>query len=967
MNTLQKTTLCLLLLLVTAGSARADSPAEHYLRFQVDNPKELNQISLIISIARVQGDTVYAFASDSELAAFDSQDYNYTLLPHPSSTISPRMAATASTAAEAWDSYPTYSAYVAMMNQFELDYPAICRIVSAGTTVNGREILFAVISDNINAEEDEPEVMQTSSMHGNETAGYVLMLRLIDSLLVSYGTDPGITRLVDSCEIWINPLANPDGTYRTSDSSVSGATRANANGVDINRNFPDPAAGPHPDGQLWQPETIAMMNLALAHSFTLSVNYHGGTEVVNYPWDTWSRRHPDDTWYRDISHLYADTAQLYSAVSYMSGFNDGITNGYDWYRITGGRQDYMTYDRRGRELTIELSFDFILPAAQLPAYWTYNRASFLDYMENSLYGVRGIVTDAVTSLPIAATISVLGHDKDNSQVLTDPDVGDYHRMIEAGTYNLVFSADGYFADTVYGVTAVDQQSTTVNAALTPLPNAPYLAVSDFGAEGIQAGDTVAANILVQNLGLQPATNISGTLVTSDPFVSITQSASSFVDLDELGDSALSDVAFQFVVSPTCPFDHHAAFELILGADGGYLDTTVFTVTLGLPVEDFETAGFASFDWQAAGGSNWTIEDGDVFEGSYAARSGSISDNQYSELYVDADVTAAGTLSFHCKVSSEDGWDYLTFWIDGQEQDAWSGEVDWTKASYPIDAGPHTFAWRYEKDANTSAGLDRALVDFIVFPPISSELAIYATSLPDWTVGQPYSQQLTTVGGTAPFTWSDLSGDLTGSGLTLSSAGLLSGTPATIGTVQFTAEVTDAALGSDQRLLALTVNDLPTVATDSIPPATTDQSFEFQLLASDGTPPFSWTDRDGDLVGTGLSLSSDGWLTGIPTSGGTILLTARLEDVAGAVDEKAFSFDVTTSCCFGIQGNINCDPEQIVDITDVQVLIDNQFLTLTPLCCFEEADLDQNGEVDITDLSILIDNQFLTLTPLLSCP
>lgn len=75
-----------------------------------------------------------------------------------------------------------------------------------------------------------------------------------------------------------------------------------------------------------------------------------------------------------------------------------------------------------------------------------------------------------------------------------------------------------------------------------------------------------------------------------------------------------------------------------------------------------------------------------------------------------------------------------------------------------------------------------------------------------------------------------------------------------------------------------------------------------------------------------------------------------------------------SCCQGpVMGNINCDPEEEVDIVDVQVLVDNLFLTLTPLCCFDEADLDLSGEVDVTDLSILIDNQFLTLTPLPPCP
>jgi hypothetical protein len=57
----------------------------------------------------------------------------------------------------------------------------------------------------------------------------------------------------------------------------------------------------------------------------------------------------------------------------------------------------------------------------------------------------------------------------------------------------------------------------------------------------------------------------------------------------------------------------------------------------------------------------------------------------------------------------------------------------------------------------------------------------------------------------------------------------------------------------------------------------------------------------------------------------------------------------------------------VDITDISVLIDNQFISLAPLGCMEECDIDLSGEVDITDLSLLIDNQFISLNPLPDCP
>ena len=85
---------------------------------------------------------------------------------------------------------------------------------------------------------------------------FVLSLRLIDYLLNNYSVNDRVTEIVNNVEIWINPLANPDGAY-TNNNSVYGAIRYNANWVDLNRNYPDPEDGPHPDGNPYQIETEA--------------------------------------------------------------------------------------------------------------------------------------------------------------------------------------------------------------------------------------------------------------------------------------------------------------------------------------------------------------------------------------------------------------------------------------------------------------------------------------------------------------------------------------------------------------------------------------------------------------------------------------------------------------------------------------------------------------------------------------
>lgn len=694
---------------------------QNYFRFNVQSHQELDKLTKLISIDNVDGLTVFAYANDQEFAEFKKLGFAYTILPDPGSLISPRMGATPQEIIADWDVYPTYQGYLDMMNQFAATYPDLCAIVNIGSSVQGRELLFAKISDNVNQAEDEPEVQYSSSMHGDETAGYVLMLRLIDYLLSNYGADQEVTDMINGLEIWINPLANPDGAYRGGNNSVNGAIRYNANGVDLNRNFPDPADGPHPDGRAWQPETIAMMDFFDQHNFTISANFHGGAEVVNYPWDTWSRRHPDDAWWIHISRAYADTVHLHAPSGYMTDLNNGITNGYDWYRVAGGRQDYITYNKGGREVTIELSAAKLLPAGQLPSHWTYNYRSFVNFLKNALNGVRGVVTDSQTGLPLGAKVTVLNHDADSSSVHTDPAAGDYHRMIIAGAYDLEFTSLGYVPVTINDVQVANWSATELNVALTPIPNTPLLVFQSHDIGNVDAGDSVVAHITLANNGGGNANGVTAILSSPDPYIVIFQDSSDYPVIPALGGAGVSLSPYRFYISPSCPSYHEASFRLDISASGGYTDSAFFGVIIGRSIEDFETGNFAGYPWQMGGNANWTIVTNAPFEGAYCAKSGTISHNQQTELSVPLDITSAGAISFYYKISSESGYDYLKFYIDGVQQGQWAGEIPWTQASFHVSAGSHTFKWGYYKDNSVSNGSDCGWIDYIVFPPIGQPL------------------------------------------------------------------------------------------------------------------------------------------------------------------------------------------------------------------------------------------------------
>lgn len=371
--------------------------------------------------------------------------------------------------AKSFQKYPTYDQYLQMMQDFASDYPAICRLDTFGYSEEGRMLLALKLSDNVNEYEPEASFLYSSTMHGNEIVGYVLLLRLADSLLRGYGHDEEVTGLLDNLQIWINPLANPDGSFSNDNNlSLENASRSNSLGIDLNRNFPDPGSGDKDDTEGRAQETRYMMELMREQRFTLSANIHSGEEVVNYPWDYAPHLHVDDNWFRFISREYADEAKAVDP-DYMFGWDNGITNGWQWYEARGTRQDYISYYLGGREVTLELSMDYLLPSDELEHYWNINERSLFNYLAQCMYGIRGIVTDQDTGDPLRARIEVIDHDSAYSVVYSSASHGGFYRLIKEGVYDLAITSDGYFDDTIRGVSVTDYQASYLNVQLESWP------------------------------------------------------------------------------------------------------------------------------------------------------------------------------------------------------------------------------------------------------------------------------------------------------------------------------------------------------------------------------------------------------------------------------------------------------------------------------------------------------------------
>ena len=211
-----------------------------------------------------------------------------------------------------------------------------------------------------------------------------------------------------------------------------------------------------------------------------------------------------------------------------------------------------------------------------------------------------------------------------------------------------------------------------------------------------------------------------------------------------------------------------------------------------------------------------------------------------------------------------------------------GQVAGTPTAPTAVAGnPVTF--KVTDSAAVPVTTSSATVTYVVNPVT---LVITSTALPNGVQGSPYSFQLTSTGGTGAITWSLSSGSLTGTGLTLSSTGLISGTPTgTLSALPLTFQAQDTTANQQQtvtKALTLTVTNVLTVTTLTLPNATTGTAYNQTLVASGGSGTgYTWAVTSGaaSLTAINLSLSSAGVITGTPTAAGTATFTVTVTDSA----------------------------------------------------------------------------------------
>lgn len=334
--------------------------------------------------------------------------------------------------------FTSYPQMVAELQQMVSDHPSLTDLASYGQSVQGREIWCLKVTANPGVEEAEPEVRICGAHHGNEQMSVELNLRLAHYLLDNYGSDPDITYLVDNREIWIIPMVNPDG--------VEADSRYNAHGVDLNRNYgymwENGGAGP-----FTEPETRAIRDHATENWFTLSLSFHTSGDYVNSVWN--------------YSPIYTEDDDVVWELTTGYAVFNGYTpiRGWYWYETHGDCNDFSYGARGDIDWTIETD-NF-----NENNVWNLNRDAMLYIIDAAGMGIHGVVTDAVTGDPLRASVWVEGN---GWPAFTDPAVGDYHKPLLGGTYDLRFTANGYEDLVIPNVTVPGGGgAVTVDAQLSP--------------------------------------------------------------------------------------------------------------------------------------------------------------------------------------------------------------------------------------------------------------------------------------------------------------------------------------------------------------------------------------------------------------------------------------------------------------------------------------------------------------------
>lgn len=269
--------------------------------------------------------------------------------------------------------YHSYEETVAVMKEAEKKYPKIAKFSVIGKSFEGRDIPCLKISDNVVADEDEPEAMFMGLHHAREWITVEVPLDIMRRLLEGYGKDDQMTKMVNEREVFIIPVVNPDGLiysqtqykmWRKNRRKNDGSTNY---GVDLNRNYGyqwgNVGASSstysdtyHGTGPFSEPEAQAMRDFAKAHKIVASISFHSYSELVLYPFGYgYNIPNPDEEIF----------VKLAKGMAKFSGYTP--QNSADLYPAMGDSDDWFYGNQNILCFTFELGRTFVPSESEIPS------------------------------------------------------------------------------------------------------------------------------------------------------------------------------------------------------------------------------------------------------------------------------------------------------------------------------------------------------------------------------------------------------------------------------------------------------------------------------------------------------------------------------------------------------------------------------------------------------------------------
>ena len=283
------------------------------------------------------------------------------------------VAGAASDFPDGYTAHHTFTELRAELRTLADEHPGIVRLSSIGRSHQGRKLLMVKISDNTGVDEAEPEVYVDGGIHGHEHASTEQALALIRWLVEGYGSDARSTAIVDSAEIWIAPLVNPDGATFDISGGQFHQWRKNRQpnpdgsiGTDINRNFGYHWAGPgssatpqnafYRGARAWSaPEARRIRDFVQRRvvngqqQIVLALTLHSHGEFVMHPFGWTSQSLPADMRPADLDRFRL----LTDGVAALNGYRP--LQAGTLYRSSGTFMDWAYASHRIQAVTVEMA------------------------------------------------------------------------------------------------------------------------------------------------------------------------------------------------------------------------------------------------------------------------------------------------------------------------------------------------------------------------------------------------------------------------------------------------------------------------------------------------------------------------------------------------------------------------------------------------------------------------------------